>query len=80
MTFIKASLRPHGLRIPMLRSCYSRGVHPKIISERLRHSSIGITLDTYSHVLPGLQEAAAVKKFDEVIQAAATVEKQAVKN
>jgi integrase len=34
-------------------------VHPKIVSERLGHSSIALTLDTYSHVLPGLQEAAA---------------------
>ena len=33
-------------------------------TERLGHSSIAITLDTYSHVSPGLQEAAA-KRFDE---------------
>ena len=43
------------------------GVHPKIVSERLGHSNIGVTLDTYSHVLPGLQEAAA-KRFDEVLE------------
>ena len=30
------------------------GVHPKIVSERLGHASISITMDTYSHVLPGL--------------------------
>ena len=36
-----------------------QGVHPKIVSERLGHASINITLDTYSHVLPGLQAAAA---------------------
>jgi integrase len=36
-----------------------RGIHPKIVSERLGHSSIGITLDTYSHVLPSMQEEAA---------------------
>ena len=35
------------------------GVHPKVVSERLGHASVNITLDTYSHVLPGLQEAAA---------------------
>ena len=35
------------------------GGHPKIVSERLGHASIAITLDTYSHVLPGLQEEAA---------------------
>jgi hypothetical protein len=40
-------------------------VHPKIVSERLGHASIGITLDTYSNVLPGLQEA-AVEKFDRI--------------
>ena len=34
------------------------GVHPKVVSERLGHASIGITLDTYSHVLPSLQEEA----------------------
>ena len=44
-----------------------QGIHPKIVSERLGHSSIAITLDTYSHILPGLQEAAA-RKFDEGLQ------------
>lgn len=34
------------------------GVSPKVVSERLGHSSIAITLDTYSHVLPGMQDAA----------------------
>jgi integrase len=36
-----------------------RGVHPKIVQEMLGHSSISITLDTYSHVLPNMQGAAA---------------------
>jgi integrase len=36
-----------------------QGVHPKGVSERLGHASIGITLDTYSHVMPGMQEEAA---------------------
>jgi integrase len=35
------------------------GVHPKIVQERLGHSSIAITLDTYSHAIPTLQETAA---------------------
>jgi len=35
------------------------GVHVKIASERLGHSKIGITLDLYSHVLPGMQEDVA---------------------
>jgi len=44
-----------------------QGIHPKIVSERLGHSSIAITLDTYSHVMPGLQEA-AVQRFEEGLQ------------
>jgi len=43
------------------------GVHPKVVSERLGHYNIGITLDIYSHVLPGLQEAAA-EKFDSIFE------------
>jgi len=35
------------------------GVHPKIVQEMLGHSSIHITLDTYSHTVPGMQKAAA---------------------
>jgi len=35
------------------------GVHPKIVQERLGHGSIAVTLDTYSHVVGGLQEVAA---------------------
>ncbi len=38
-------------------------VHPKVVSERLRHSLVAITLDTYSYVLPGIQ--AAAWRFDE---------------
>jgi integrase len=37
----------------------TQGVHPKVVSERLGHASVGITLDTYSHVLPTLQQEAA---------------------
>jgi len=43
------------------------GIHPKIVSERLGHANIGITLDTYSHVLPGLQEKAA-ERFDNLVE------------
>ena len=38
------------------RSGLKNGINPKIVSERLGHSSVVITLDIYSHVLPGLQE------------------------
>lgn len=40
-----------------------------MVSERLGHANIGITLDIYSHVLPGLQEAAA-EKFDRIFEVA----------
>jgi len=44
-----------------------QGVHPKVVSERLGHSSVAITLDTYSHVLPGIQ-ATAAQRFDEGLE------------
>jgi integrase len=47
----------------------SNGVHPKIASERLGHSKVGITLDLYSHVLPGMQKDAA-ERVDGALQAA----------
>jgi integrase len=50
----------HGLRHAHATLLLTAGVHPKVVSERLGHSNIAITMDTYSHVLPGLQEAAAL--------------------
>jgi integrase len=41
--------------------------HPKVVQERLGHSTISLTLDTYSHVLPSLQEDAA-DKLDSLLQ------------
>jgi hypothetical protein len=38
----------------------SKNVNPKIVSEMLGHATIAITLDTYSHVLPTMQESAAI--------------------
>ena len=54
----------HGVRLHDARHTYAslmlkQGVHPKIVQERLGHASIQLTLDTYSHVAQGLQEAAA---------------------
>ena len=49
----------HGLRHAHATLMLTSGVHLKIVSERLGHSNIAITADTYSHVLPGMQEAAA---------------------
>lgn len=50
--------RFHDLRHTHATQLLNQGVHPKIVSERLGHSNISITLDTYSHVLPGMQEEA----------------------
>ncbi|WP_292512665.1 hypothetical protein [Mesorhizobium sp.] len=45
------------------------GVHPKVASERLGHSTIGITLDLCSHVMPGMQ-ADAAEQVDAALRAA----------
>src|SRR5205085_8207704 len=58
-------LRFHDLRHAHATLLLLQGVHPKIVSERLGHASIGITLDTYSHVLPSMQSE-AVKAFDQL--------------
>jgi integrase len=50
----------HTLRHTHATLMLSAGVHPKIVQERLGHSSISVTLDTYSHLLPGIQQAAAL--------------------
>jgi len=52
-------IRFHDLRLTCATLLLTKGVHPKIVSEMLGHSSIAITLDTYSHVIPGLGDAAA---------------------
>jgi len=53
--------RLHDGRHTMATLLLMEGVHPKIVQERLGHASIKTTLDTYSHVIPGMQEAAAIK-------------------
>ena len=52
-------IRLHDLRHTAASLALTVGVHPKIVSERLGHSSIAITLDTYSHVTPTMQAEAA---------------------
>ena len=54
-----ARLRFHDLRHAHATHLLANGVHPKIASERLGHSRVSITLDLYSHVIPGMQEDAA---------------------
>jgi integrase len=57
-------IRLHDARHTHASLMLKQGIHPKVVQERLGHSSIHITLDTYSHVAPGLQEAAAAR-FDQ---------------
>lgn len=52
-------IRVHDLRHSHATMLLRQGIHPKVVSERLGHASIAITLDTYSHVLPDSQDAAA---------------------
>jgi integrase len=58
-------VRFHDLRHAHATLMLAQGVHPKVVSERLGHASISITLDTYSHVLPAMQ-AEAARAFDEL--------------
>ena len=52
-------LRLHDLRHTHASLLLQAGTHPKVVSERLGHAKVGITLDTYSHVLPSVQREAA---------------------
>lgn len=54
-------IRFHDLRHTAATLLLLEGVHPKVVQERLGHAKISITLDTYSHVLPGMQDEAADK-------------------
>ena len=51
----------HGLRHAHFTALLKAGVHPKIASERAGHSTVGVTLDLYSHVTEGMQQEAALR-------------------
>ena len=59
-------IRLHDLRHQCATLLFKRGVSAKVMSELLGHSSISITLDTYSHVLPGMQRE-AVSLLDGIV-------------
>ena len=59
-------LSPHSLRHSHASLLLASGVNPKIVQERLGHSSITLTLNTYSHVIPSLQEEAA-RRLDDLM-------------
>jgi integrase len=70
--FLKAqgsAVRLHGLRHSHASHMLAENVHPKIVQERLGHSSIAITMDIYSHLMPNMQADAAAK-VDAALRAA----------
>src|SRR5690606_6326923 len=50
---------PHDLRHTWASLALAAGVHPTVVSDRLGHSTISITIDTYSHAIPSLDADAA---------------------
>ena len=61
----------HGLRHSFATALLTTNVHPAVVQSALGHPSITLTMDTYSHVMPGLEEAAA-RSIDDVLGAAAS--------
>jgi len=59
-------VRLHDARHTHASLMLKQGVHPKVVQERLGHATISTTLDLYSHVTPGLQQAAA-EGFDKML-------------
>jgi integrase len=51
--------RRHELRHTQAPPALQAGTRPKVVSERLGHATVSITLDTYSHTIPAMQEEAA---------------------
>jgi integrase len=52
-------IRLHDLRHSYATAALAAGISPKVVSERLGHATVAMTLDTYSHVLPSIDEASA---------------------
>ena len=70
-------IRLHDARHTHASLMLKAGTHPKIVQERLGHATISTTLDLYSHVSPGLQQAAA-ESFDKLLDGRR--EKEAIEN
>jgi len=60
-------VRVHDLRHTCASLLLAPGVHPRVVMEILGHSQISMTMNTYSHVLPGVQEEAA-QRMEEVLR------------
>ncbi|MFB6357071.1 MAG: tyrosine-type recombinase/integrase [bacterium] len=61
-------LRFHDLRHTHATIMLEQGQHPKVVAERLGHSSVQVTLDRYSHALPNMQDDAAQAVEDAIFQ------------
>ena len=72
-------IRFHDLRHTHASWMLKKGVSPKVIQERLGHSTISTTLDIYSHVTPGMQQQ-AVKIFDKILTRNSDKQRQLVTN
>jgi integrase len=57
-------IRFHDLRHTHATLALQAGVHPKVVSERLGHTTVAMTLDIYSHAIPAMQQDAAVTVAD----------------
>jgi integrase len=53
-------IRLHDLRHTHATLALQAGIHRKVVSEHLGHTTVSITLDTYSHAIPAMQEEAAL--------------------
>jgi integrase len=60
------NIRFHDLRHTHASLLLEAGVHPKVVQERLGHSQISLTLDTYSHTIPSMQKDAS-EKFESLM-------------
>ena len=61
-------IRFHSLRHTAASLLLAQGVHPRVVMEMLRHSTISLTMNTYSHVIPALERDAA-DRMDAVLSA-----------
>lgn len=63
---VPSEVRLHDLRHTAASLLLASGTHAKVVADLLGHSTVSITLDTYSHVLPTLHEEAA-GRMDELL-------------
>jgi len=69
---IRTSVRLYDLRHTTATLLLQAGVNPKVVSERLGHATIVLTLDTYSHVLPNMQQDATAQLEEMIFRATST--------